>query len=444
MKIMLKLSKRASVAIAIVYLCIVAGANVSQGQVHSVQTYIAYYGRTPEKQYGQSFSGYSILVDDPSSTNNVQAILKGQPNMVGIFHYLDMNYLDQPGSRSTGWKKDIIEHHEDFLLPTIGGEVNKNLPPKAKYAWGYMQPYDSTSPNRDRFFLNPASRDFALYYAAVADSILTLQNNRKKEGIFVDNVWQDIRWNFSRVPKALQIDINGDGVLDSRDDAAWVDAIIDFSKRIRERLGSDVPLIANMGRCWSYKDGGFRIMANSAFDGAMNESFLHSSLSNDSSSYPSLDIWKINVNDIMIADSLGKILLCQSFGKENDAQARLFCVASFLLGEGNKSYFNYCFHMSYGSLYHFPEFALPIGSPRENYTNADQAFEASSGLYKRSFDSVDVIVNPSDHVVRFNSTVARKALKLVGGVQEAGGHVVWETQQTFDMKPHSAIILGVQ
>jgi hypothetical protein len=430
--------KFALAVMAICGACLSMGVNISLAQVHSVQIFIVYYNGLPNEPNDRLFDGYSIFVNEPRVNNNIRDIL-GVRRDLTVFHYLDMTELGP----SLPYREDVLEHHQDFLLKTIGGELNGNLPLRAKYAWGFERPYDSTGRYGNSFYLDPGSRGWASYYAALADSTLILPDAQGREGIFVDDVGPAICGGFSSVPRNLQIDINGDGRMDREDDSAWVNNIIEFSKRIRSRLGSDVPLIANMGNWPSWAENtGLRILALSDFGGAMNESFIHASLSYDSSAYPTLSAWKANIDVMIIADSLGKILLCQSLGYENDTQARLFCLGSFLLGANGRTYFNYRYHSSYDTLYHFPEFFLPLGNPRETFANIDQAFDVSWGVYRRSFDSVEVLVNPLNHDVTFNLPSPRKVLTLIGGIQEKGGHFGWETQQQFDMKPHAAVILS--
>ena len=409
-----RLSSGINIYCVFVALCI----NISSAQVHSVQTYIAYYAGLSEKQKS-SLIGYSILVNDPQATTKLQNIFDAQ-NGLTVFHYLDLTELE-PGRP---WTKDILEHHKDFFLKTIGSEFDKNLPFRAEYAWGFEKPYDTTGQYKDSYYLDPRSKGWMEYYTLLADSCLVLQNSQGREGIFADNVIRSIRAHFADVPKNLQVDLNGDGVMDWRDDTVWVNAMIEFSKVIKSRLGPNVPLIGNMGWWWPYGTAGFQIVATSAFDGVMNESFVHSSLSTDSTSYLSIENWKININDIMVADCVGKILLCQSFGQEQDSQARLFCLGSFLLGAREKSYFNYKYHHSYDVLYHFPEFSLSLGNPKQTFANIDQAFERSLGLFKRAFDSVTVFVNPFRYKVKLDLGNPRKALRLIGGVREQGGSLV--------------------
>lgn len=434
--IVVKPNRHVLAAVAVLCVFIAMEVKVSLAQVHSVQTYIAYYAGLSDQESG-SLDGYSVLVNDPLRTTGLQKIFDAHKGLI-VFHYLDMTELE-PGRP---WTDDVLEHHNDFLLKTIGGEFNKNLPFRIEYAWGFGKPYDSTGQYRDSYYIDPTSKGWAQYYTALADSFLVLENSQNREGIFADNVLPSICWKFANLPKNLQIDINGDGVMDGQDDVEWVNAMIDFSKRIRSRLGANVPLIGNLGMWWSYGNSGFKIFAASPFDGAMNEAFLHFSLTTDTSAYVSVEDWKANVYDMMVGDSLGKIVLCQATGIQNDTQARLFCLGSFLIGATEKSYYNYRFHYSYDTLYHFPEFSLPLGNPKETFTNVDQAFNASLGVYRRSFDSVEVFVNPFGYDVKFDLGTPRKVLTLIGGVTEKGGQLGWQTQQVFDMKPHSAVILS--
>ncbi len=402
-----------------------------------IRTFIAYYDAAP-KGKNVDLSAFSAIVTEPNRVKSASILPTSNGDVLDL-HYLNMIDI-QTDNQLEPWSKDVFEHHQEFLLQTTAGKSSETLTPREKYAWGYTNPFDSTSHQKNRFFLNPTSKGWAEYYANLAKS--TIANGSKRQGIFVDNVWQSIIWWFSKLPKKQQIDLNGDAVLDVHDDEAWVNGIVQFSKSVKEQLGPDIVLIANIGESWSRKPAGRKILQEGSFDGVMNEGFLHSDLRQDSSSYPNIKDWEANVNDILGAESLGKTILAQSLGKELDIQARQFCFASFLLGTGTKSYYNYRYRMGYDALFRFPEFELVVGNPVDNYRNVQDALDASSGLYCRRFDSVTVYVNPSGTSLVLPASSSYKILKLVGGITGNGGTMVWENKKSVQVDPHSAVIIS--
>lgn len=413
---------------------------LSQPASQRLKTFLVYYGGVPRNPLDAR--GYSVLVTEPTWIQQAKQIGQMDSNVIHL-NYVNIFDIDTgAGLRIEPWSKDIMANHKEFLLATIGGGKNPSLPARQKYAWGYHQAYDSTTHNKDRFVVNPASKGWAEYCATIAESTLAKDDRLCLNGIFSDNVKSEVTWIYSHSAKELQIDLDGDGIMNRSDDRAWTDALIEFSRTIRSRLGPGVPLIANMGSWWAGQTLGLRLLAQSAFSGAMNECFLHFSLGEDSSSYMSLRDWQFNVYTVIFADSIGKTFLVQSLGRENDTEARLFCLGSFLLGAGSKSYYNYRYHESYDTLYHFPEFDLSVGSPVQTYRNVNEAYDPASSLYRRSFDSLDVFVNPSSHPVKYRSERSRKSLRLVGGITEKGGRLEWEMGREFDVPARTALILS--
>jgi hypothetical protein len=424
-------------------LVLLINTKLSNAQDKGVNTFIVYEAWGLPSDYKESLSGYSILVDSRiNMLDKYIAMIKESFSKLKIFHYMNMLYIETDSVRHCdAWAPDIMSNHQDFLLLNNQGRKDSSLPARKKYAWGYSRPYDSTSTLKGRFFLNPASLGWTKYYANLARSILTKNYLQNKEGIFVDNVWSEISAFFQRKTTNLQIDFNGDGIVNSFDASAWEDAIVKFSKIVKSELGPNIPLIANSDYL-HFGTHGLHIIKDAAFDGIFNEGFLFAYTENDSSIYPNLPRWIENENYIFLINRLNKMVLLEAKGKKQDHQARLFSLGSFLLAESDNSYFNYRFSVVYDFLYRFPEFNIVTGKPLESFKNIEDAFDKINGLYKRSFDSVDVYVNPFNYSLQLNEPSYRRQLVLNGGLVGDGGYYRWEKGRNFTVAPHSALILS--
>lgn len=417
-----------------------------EAQSGTVNTFIVYYALGLPTNFRDHLAGYSILVDSrPNMTDSDIVKIKEAFGGLRMLHYGNMLYVETDSIHHFdsyyAWAPDIMRSHRDFLLLNNQGRRNSNLPARKKYAWGLSMPYDSTSRSKGIFFLNPASLGWAEYYANLARSVLTENYLQNKEGIFVDNVWSEISAYFQSQPTDLQIDFNGDGIVNSSDDSAWEDAIVNFSKIVKNELGQDIDLIANSDYL-TFGAHGYHIIKEAAFDGYFNEYFLFPWRSNDSTVYPNLLRWKENENYVFLMSRLNKTVLLETMGKVRDYQARLFSLGSFLLTESDNSYFNYRYSRVYDFLYRFPEFNLITGKPLESFKEIDDALDKKIGLYKRSYDSVDVYVNPFNYSVQLNKPSDRKQLLLNGGLVGEGGSYLWEKGRKFILVPHSALILS--
>jgi len=417
-----------------------------EAQNESINTFIVYYAWGLPANFKDSLQGYSILVDSrPYMTDADIVKIKEAFGGLRILHYGNMLYVETDSIHHFDtyydWAPDIISNHQDFLLLNKEGRKDSSLPARKKYAWGFTRPYDSTTEYKGIFFLNPASLGWTEYYAKLAKSVLTENYLQNKEGIFVDCVCSEISAYFESQPVNLQIDFNGDGIVNSSDDSAWEDAIVNFSKIVKNELGQNILLIANSDYL-AFGAHGFHIIKEAAFDGYFNEYFLFPWTSNDSTIYPDTHRWKENENYIFLMNRLNKIVLLEVIGKEKDHQARLLSLGSFLLAESDNSYFNYRYSQGYDFLYRFPEFNLVTGKALESFREIDDALDKNTGLYKRSFEFVDVYVNPFSYSVQLNEPSDRKQLVLNGGLVGDGGSCLWEKGRSFTLAPHSALILS--
>jgi hypothetical protein len=402
----------------------------------SIKTFLVAYSKNKFKPGGH-IENYSIFDNWPQTDDDRNAIYAVNPK-VAFLRYVNMIDVDM-GNDPVG--KDIVANHSDFLLKTIGGQLNPGLPFEKKYAWGYLHPYDSSKSTKSRVFLNPASSEWAAYYSKLCMNELSKMKGPYTKGIFVDNAWPVYKIFFMNSPKDLQIDMNNDGKMDEADDWAWAQGMLQFSNIVRNTIGSSSLIIANYGGNIGRDNTAHLIQQKGYFDGFMQELFIHTSLKSDSASYPDFKHWAENVNTIIIADSLNRIVLAQSLGQETDYNARLFTLCSFLLGAGEKAYFNYRYVNSYNTVFRFPEFDLNLGKPLEIFSYADDSKDPKTGLYTRHFQKGEVAVNPLNNPLTLNINATQKLLILNGGTIEHGGRIEYVKQQSVTILPHSAAII---
>ena len=415
---------------------ILLASSTSFTQHTSFNTFLVYY-----KQYvyhdGDGADGYGLFVNGPMTADARRILEQKRPSTI-FLSYLNVISVEVGVTR---WADDVIKNHPGALLKTIAGTRDSTLPQRKKFAWGYLTPYDSTKSTKNYFLTNPASAEWREYYVGLARKQLLADPQVGRRGIFLDNVWPFFTMFFARAPKDLQVDMNGDGIMDKKDDWAWAEGMAGFSRYVKHALGDSTLLFANFGTRWDDKGTGFLILTQGRFDGVMNESFAHNSLQSDSSSYPRLETWLLDVNALMIADSLDKITLAQSLGSEDDKQARLFCLGSFLLGCGPRSYYNYRFHSGYDTLYRLPEFDLDIGTAASVVRNAAQEMTIWAGVYKRTFSKGSVYVNMGRSAQAISVERNEQVLQLIGGTVSSGGHMVWSSASSIVLKPRCAAII---
>jgi hypothetical protein len=380
---------------------------------------------------------FSLIVNGPESQKEYDTIIKLNPSMI-FLKYQNMISVER---QVTPWADDILLHHKDFLLKTIGGIKDSSLPFEKKYVWGYLHPFDSTKKERNYVLLDPRSEGWANYYSSMAHKELNRMKPLSAKGIFVDNVWPFYILFFMNLPKELKVDMNGDSVMNKEDNWIWAEGMVSFSKRVKKNIGVDHLMIANYGTRFGKGGTGFFILANGSYDGVMNETFAHCSLRTDADSYPSSTVLEENVTSLILADSLNKYILAQSLGGEDDAQARIYSLATFLLGAGEKAMFNYRFHNSYDTVYRMPEFEINIGSPKYKIGRINDLFKSNRNVLEREFEYGRVIVNPSARPVECTIFENEEILELQGGRSNNGGKIVWLKQKFYLLATNSGLIV---
>jgi hypothetical protein len=420
----------------VIAICVVV--DIASSADPTAKTLLALY-RDYRHQPGDAAEGYSLFVNGPMTLESRSALAARRPGSIFV-SYVNMVSVEEG---VTAWADDVMKNSPDCLLENIGGKKDGSLPLRRKYVWGYLHPYDSSRSTRSRFLTDPSSPSWREYLRGIVRKQLKADPVVGHRGIFLDNVWPFYTMFFERLPKDLQVDMNGDGVMDRSDDWAWADAVIGLSRTLRAEVGDSVVLIGNFGTRWDNRGTAFHILSRGAFDGVMNEGFAHNDWGSDSSSYPSREILQLDIDALIIADSLGKIALAQSFGREDDDQARLFSFAAFLLGACDQSYFNYRYRTSYDTLYRFPECDVSIGHPMTRYALATENISTSQFLYTRVYSSGIVYLNMGDQAEKLSLPSGSEVLSLHGGIIAHGGNAQWVSCDTLLLSPRAGSIVRI-
>ena len=105
--------------------------------------------------------------------------------------------------------------------------------------------------------------------------------------------------------------------------------------------------------------------------------------------------WKDIVDEITVAESMGRWLAVRTPGNSDDRQALLYGLGSYLLANGGRSTFAFTGHDAYSAATSWdPELTWDLGAATGGYYQIDHK------LYRRDFADGVVIVNASDSATR--------------------------------------------
>jgi len=163
----------------------------------------------------------------------------------------------------------------------------------------------------------------------------------------------------------------------------WQAGITALLHQAKRELGSK-PLYYN----GVDRRGGDSSFASVADGGMMEEAFHSSGVKANWFEPP--ERWKLFLDRIVSYQGQGKTILVQSGGSHQDdredERVVMFCYASYLLGKGDLSSFNFAWE--YDALFRPPAWSVDLGRPREPYR------VLSDGLYSRKFERGRVLVRP--------------------------------------------------
>ena len=216
------------------------------------------------------------------------------------------------------------------------------------------------NPNYGWYAMDVTSPDWISHYVSQCKIILSMG----MDGIFADDAARDILWRLDCKPLGYK-------------EKTWIDGMNRMISFVRKTIYPQI-LIFN----------GLRddlIFLESA-DGGVIEHFVHTN-----SGYLSKKNWERQINT-MLKSPPGKKILVISRGKEEDASARIFSIASYLLGNSKDSY--YCYAENYDRMEYYPEYEIDIGYPLSEKSTLLALFDKKTGIYKRYFSNGIVLVNP--------------------------------------------------
>ncbi|MHB9114020.1 MAG: putative glycoside hydrolase [Thermoleophilia bacterium] len=157
-------------------------------------------------------------------------------------------------------------------------------------------------------------------------------------------------------------------------------------------------------------------------DGLMDEQFVHAGEST-TTGYKSIeDWWKLQLDEVTVAEQMGKRALFISHGAATDYETMLFGYGSYMLAAGGNGRYYHELGGSLNTATWFDLWARDLGAAQGSYT------VGSDGLYSRNFAGGKVIVNPSKSSTR---TVS------VSGYVNEGGTAV----NSVTLAPHRAVFL---
>ncbi len=153
-------------------------------------------------------------------------------------------------------------------------------------------------------------------------------------------------------------------------------------------------------------------------DGAMSEGFVHAYWES-ASSFRDPATWKGEIDDLVNYQAQGKFIYAVSGASGSDLN--MYTYASYLLGAGPRSYYNYA---SYGN--GWAGFGAPLGTPSGAYYYANN-------VYQRDYSNAKVLVNPTG-----NWYTVSLGAGLYGLNQD--GSIASGTTSSVNLGPHSGAI----
>jgi hypothetical protein len=218
------------------------------------------------------------------------------------------------------------------------------------------------------------------YQNAWADAVIARLSSGPWDGVFMDDVNTTAKYHTD--PSKIALYPN-----DAAYQAATRSMLANVGPRIRAAGKLAIPNIGS----WSENPAVAKDWLQFV-DGAQDEMFVKYSTNADVGYRAAID-WKIQVNAIATAESMGKRYLAVTQVGRGDTQAERYGWASVLMAARNHT--SYLAANNYASDPDWlPEYDAPIGDP----TGAMSAL--GNGAYTRSFTNGLVVVNPSTSTVR--------------------------------------------
>ncbi len=360
--------------------------------IPELKTAIVIYGTEAltTAQQANIANSFDLLITDTEMTQTTLAGIKAANPNILIFIYLNTIATQESNSF---WS--IVDAHENWFIHDNSGNRVINT------YWGGWYLMNHTS----------GWRDFYVQYSN------TLLNSPYVDGIFGDDVINEIRWTITAgvfsdaITKAtLTTSDFPSSYLDN-----WENDTVNFLNYIKNNMVLGKQFIINSERRTTDV-----YLMDTNVDGKMSEGFA-GAITED----------KVieSINGMILDSATGKIFIAENnAGSPTSPTSRSaeYCYAATLLGiNGNKCYFGYNYGFYYGyeqGATHMPVLETKLGSP-------SGAYYKSQGVYMRNFTNGIVLLNPSDSYFTVN---------LGGNYQLANSN---STILNISLSPWSGVIL---
>lgn len=294
-------------------------------------------------------------IDKDNAFNEKPIVFNSNLDTISFYNYLNNNYI------RAGVELYLIcfKEGKQYRLPKVG--------------------YWTTNPNNrikneeyDFFVMDVGNKKWLKNYIEQVERAFT----RGYNGLFMDDTWYRVsNWGVDAYPPL------------NYNDSIWYMNIIEFLTEVNKAIG-DKPMYFN-GLFTNYALGFLEIA-----DGGMDEGFAFTHWSG----YVGDENWINACNrGLQCQNTYNKVWLPLGGIQNLSPKARLYCLSSYLLCAGEKSYFANA--TNYQTFAHFPEFDIPIGQPKESakYSITELAYYDAKGrrYFKREFTNCTVYVNPS-------------------------------------------------
>jgi hypothetical protein len=155
--------------------------------------------------------------------------------------------------------------------------------------------------------------------------------------------------------------------------------------------------------------------------------------------------WQLQADRILALERKGSIVIGQTYPTENDVQARMFALASYLLVKGSHAFLNFGDGIQVSW---FPEYGVDLGAPLGSLPRSTAALRDARGAFVRRYTRGLVYLNPGEGTI--DETVPsgyEQVTPTGGGAVPASGVLpsswrLLETQVgTLTLAPHSGAVL---
>jgi PKD repeat protein/poly(3-hydroxybutyrate) depolymerase len=174
--------------------------------------------------------------------------------------------------------------------------------------------------------------------------------------------------------------------IDAAFENAWAASEFDFTNYIQGRFAGQWKWLPNIGALINSRDPS----DHSSIDGGMVENFAEWG----GGSYFDEGDWVLQMNRLLPLAAAGKIMILQSYPDAASVQERLFCLGSYLLAKGARTYINL---ETNEEPEWYPEYGVGLDAATDPLPADISTFlDPTTNCYRRNFASGFVLVNPSD------------------------------------------------